>query len=53
MRADRGVIFVWPVLHIHIGQHLDASGPTVLEGFSLGIGNKVPLELLNAGLFNM
>ena len=35
MRADRGVAFVWPISNVHVGQYLDASGPTVFAGFSL------------------
>ena len=53
MRADRGVAFVWPVSNVHVAQHLDASGPTVFAGFSLGIENKVPLELWSAVLYDM
>ena len=49
MCADRGGVFVWPVSNVHVAQHLDASGPAR----SSQIGNKVPLELWNVGLFDM
>ena len=52
MRVDRGVVFAWPVLNEHVGQHLDASGPIMFEDFFLRIVYNVPLVLWNAGFFD-